>query len=284
MGSGPALERAEAFLRGHARLLERRSFEALFRGGPREAALTALAAYQNPDGGFGHALHPDLRDPASRPRATVFALRLLDALDAVDAPRVGGALDFLAAAGPASLRPTAESVGVLRRHGVVHPWLDAATDYCWRAAAIYADPPAGLGGEPPEPRALMALLEFLEHAVPCPEEPTRGPALRARIEQLALEWDLVDFDPDARPGQGPLDWAPSPGSPGRRLFTSEQIAVHLEGLAARQQPDGGWVHAGSAATPAAECEWRGVHTLRALRILHSYGALEPGLPEYRAAG
>jgi hypothetical protein len=39
--------------------------------------LNAVRAYCNPDGGFGHALEPDVRAPQSEPTAT---LRALDTL------------------------------------------------------------------------------------------------------------------------------------------------------------------------------------------------------------
>ena len=45
-------DRAQDFLWRNARLLERQLFIHLFKNGPREAVLTALKAYQNPDGGF----------------------------------------------------------------------------------------------------------------------------------------------------------------------------------------------------------------------------------------
>lgn len=63
----PVLARAAAFLRTRARLLERRLFELQFDGGSPQAAVEALLAYRNPDGGFGHALEPDLRVSTSQP-------------------------------------------------------------------------------------------------------------------------------------------------------------------------------------------------------------------------
>ena len=55
--------RAEKFIYNNARLLERQLFAFHFKGGSREQVLTALSAYQNADGGFGHALEPDIRCP-----------------------------------------------------------------------------------------------------------------------------------------------------------------------------------------------------------------------------
>src|SRR5690349_9105585 len=63
----------------HARLVERLLFAHRFRGGPAEAVVHALRAYQNDDGGFGHALEPDLRGPQSEPIHVNAALRILHA-------------------------------------------------------------------------------------------------------------------------------------------------------------------------------------------------------------
>lgn len=293
------LARAEVFIRRDAPLLDRRLFEALFQNGPREPVLTALRAYQNEDGGFGHALRPDLRGPESQPGAAEHALRVLDAIDAFDDPLLEGVLKFLTgvtcleggipqalpgapgangARGTAiasSLDPTAAIVGLLRKHGFVHPWVDAAADYCWRAIAIYADPPAGWGGQPPRFRTLMPVITFLEHAREEPAPFTRAEQLLGRIGTLILEWDLVAFDPGAPPcARTPLDWAPSPHGFGRRLFTRELIDRHVAALAARQEPDGGWPARRRCPCPAAERDWRGWQTIEVLRTLRAYGALQ----------
>lgn len=294
-----ALDRAAGFIWRNARLLERRLFEAQLRRATRAPALAALRAYQNPDGGFGHALHPDLRGPHSQPLAVAFALRALDVLDAFDDPMLEGTLDFLTRiarfeggvpevlppaadypcaprwekriASASSLRPTAELVGLLRKHGVVHPWVDLASGYCWRAIGAYVDPPAGAGEEPPCFDTLMPALAFLEHA----DEPGRAAELLARIGELILEWDLVTFDPFPAPdARTPLDWAPTPQCFARRLFTAEQVDRHRVALSLRQSDDGGWRAAETGPTPAAALEWRGVRTLDVLRTLRAYGAQE----------
>lgn len=59
--------KAAQFMATHARLLDRRRFELLFGGGTAETALAALAAYRNPDGGYGTGLEPDLRSASSQP-------------------------------------------------------------------------------------------------------------------------------------------------------------------------------------------------------------------------
>ncbi|CAM5703299.1 Prenyltransferase OS=Streptomyces antimycoticus OX=68175 GN=SANT12839_068410 PE=4 SV=1 [Streptomyces antimycoticus] len=75
-----ALSRAERFVWLTARVLEQRRFAYHFLGGGAEAVETALAAYLGTDGGYGHALEPDLRGPASQPLHAVHALRVLDGI------------------------------------------------------------------------------------------------------------------------------------------------------------------------------------------------------------
>lgn len=64
----------------NARPLELARWQHWFEGGSVKAVLTALAAYQNEDGGFGHALEADCWNPCSTPIQTGDALLLLDQL------------------------------------------------------------------------------------------------------------------------------------------------------------------------------------------------------------
>ena len=269
------LAHAEEFLNGNARLLERKLFTASFRGAPREPAVAVLRTYQNDDGGFGHALVPEWRGSESCPLVTLAALLVLESLDACDDPLLEGVFKHLIQQ-PAPghrLHPMLGIVALLLRQGVVHPWVDDAAAACWRALDVYADPPAGSGGEPPCFEVLFPALGFVEQA-DCAGTSCEPQRLRARLESLVLEWDLVAFDPEQRGyGHGPLDWAPLPGSPGRQLFTDRQIERHLDVLVARQCDDGGWPADRPAATPAAALERRGVRTLQVLRTLRAYGQL-----------
>ena len=65
------LPAARTFIAAHGRLLDRSRFAMLVDGEPAEPVLRALAAYANDDGGFGRALEPDIRDPASQPIAAI---------------------------------------------------------------------------------------------------------------------------------------------------------------------------------------------------------------------
>ena len=72
-----ALGAARRFLETEARALELARFRCSFEDAPAASVVEALAAYQNPDGGFGHGLEPDLRAPQSSVLCTSIALQIL---------------------------------------------------------------------------------------------------------------------------------------------------------------------------------------------------------------
>ncbi len=91
-----AQARAKAFIERHARPLEQRIYAHEFEHGPKEPIFEALAAFQNPDVGFGNALEPDLRLPDSSVLATTVGLQVLREFNApADHPLVRGALRYL---------------------------------------------------------------------------------------------------------------------------------------------------------------------------------------------
>src|SRR5215207_1392193 len=79
---------AETFVLANARLLDRHRLAVLLHGAPVAPVLDALRAYRNPDGGFGHALEPDVRAPHSEPAAALAALHVLAEIGAHDHPMV----------------------------------------------------------------------------------------------------------------------------------------------------------------------------------------------------
>ena len=142
------------------------------------AAVDALLAYRNDDGGLGQALEPDLRAPTSHPLAVDFGLETAQRITEADAGtdhnvrrRLRGLADDCATwlstvltdeAGlpivlpdaaayaraahwgdcrfDAGLNPTAGIVVRLRRFGVDAPWLAAAERFCVdRIEAMPAD-------------------------------------------------------------------------------------------------------------------------------------------------
>ena len=290
--TSPDIEAAEQFLATNARVLERRRFERLFRGGGAGPVRDAVAAYRNPDGGFGHALEPDGRCPGSQPLAIDFALRVLLEAGAWDTALADGACRWLAAhapagggavfvdrsidgwphapwwvpedGGPASLICTGLLAGTLyaaaaQAGGPAHPWLNQATELLWARIDTLAD--AG-------PYDMRALFWFLDY-VP---DRDRARAAVEKIGPMIFDGNMVALDP-ATTGEVhfPLDFAPQPGSLARGLFDQQVIDAGLDHLARAQQPDGGWTVNWMAWSPAAEREWRGHATVEALRVLRAHG-------------
>jgi hypothetical protein len=282
----PDLDAAYRFLVANARVLDRRLFERLFADGPAAPVRDAVLAHRNDDGGFGHALEPDVRAPESQPLSTWTALQTLHDADAWDddvalaaadfldkvAPPEGGASMALESAdrwprapwmapseGPAMIT-TGLNASILLARGIEHPWLDRSTDLIWSWLE-----PFGEG----HPYVLRALLAFLENV------PDRDRARRAYAEQLAPQLerpDVVALDPGAE-GEvhGPLDYAPRPDSISRPAFDDATIEAHLDHLADAQQDDGGWTFNWQVWSPAAASDTRGAVTVDNLRTLRAYG-------------
>ena len=285
----PDIDAAQRFLAASGRILDRRRFERLFAGAPPDPVRDAVAAHRNSDGGFGHALEPDGRTPASQPAAVALALRTLHEADAWDAGLAAGACDWLERTAPgdggaafvdpsvdgwphapwwrpqegrpASLITTGPIAGVLHARGVEHPWLTRATGLMW--ARIEALDEAA-------PYDMYGVLAFLQHA----PDRARAEAAMPRAGRLLLDHRLVTLDPDA-PGEvhSPLDFAPLPDSMGRALFDAATIDAHLDRLAAGQRGDGGWTFNWPAWSPLAELEWRGSVTVDARVTLRANGRL-----------
>jgi hypothetical protein len=285
MKKTPDFDAAAEFMAGHARVLDRRVFQRLFQGGAPDPVRDAVAAYRNDDGGFGHALEPDLRTAASQPAAVEMALRIMDAADAWDERLVRDAIDWLtsiapseggatfvlptlsqgphapwwvpAEGNPVSLIQTGQIAGVLYARGFNHPWRDGATEVMWRGIDQLTEPNA---------YEMFGVLAFLQHV---PDRPRAENALQRIGQSLRA---LVTLDPNAEgETHSPLDFAPLPDSIARPLFDDATIEAHLDHLAGAQREDGGWTFNWPAWSPAAESDWRGFLTVDALRLLRANG-------------
>jgi hypothetical protein len=294
--------RARTFVYGNGRLLEQRVWVSLFEGGDPAAVVRAVVAYQNEDGGFGHGLEPDKRAPGSQPLDVDIALerlvtvgvrvgdtagvtsgtpvddlvaRACDFLTSVSDP--AGAVPVLlpSIAGyprashwaetddyPPDLNPTANIAGHLYALGASHPWLDAASEWCF--SVLEGD------GMPVEAHALLAVACFVEHA---PDRDRAAPLGDALAKQLPTSnWFQEMPDPENY-GVTPLEFAPSPASPARSWFDDLAIEAHLDALEGNQQADGGWPISWDAPSDASRCDWRAIRTLQAVRVLEAYGRL-----------
>jgi hypothetical protein len=285
MKKTPDFEAAADFLAARARLLDRRVYERLFRGGAAEPVRDAVAAYRNADGGFGHALEPDCRAAASQPAAVEMGLRMMDLAGAWDERLVRDAVDWLSTVAPAeggapfvlptvsegphapwwvpaagaSLIQTGQIAGLLYARGFAHPWLDRATQVMWARIDALTEPHA---------YEMFGVLAFLEQV------PDRARAEQAfdRVGPLLLSRGLVALDPEAEgETHSPLAFASLPGSIARRLFDADVIEAHLDHLAGAQGDDGGWMFNWLSWSPAAESDWRGFLTVDALRVLRANG-------------
>ena len=294
----PDINQARQFLAAHARVLDRRRLERLLDGAPPEPVRDAVAAYRNPDGGFGHGLEPDGRGPGSQPIAVALALQTLHEADAWDPDLARGACDWLERTAPAAggatfadpsaegwphapwFRPseglatsvtiTGQIASPLHARGFEHPWLERATEWMWSTIdEIAADAGTGLEGIGGGYQ-MLGVTRFLDR-VP---DRDRAAAAIDRVGPLLFDRGLVELDPDAAgETHGPLVFAPSPDSIARSLFDPATITVHLDRLVADQRDDGGWTFDWDAWSPAAEADWRGSVTVDALRTLQVNGRL-----------
>jgi hypothetical protein len=71
-----AIARARSFFQSNGRDIDRARFEYHFGDLPMDELLSVLGRYQNPDGGFGNGLEPDISAPDSNPFAIDLALQV----------------------------------------------------------------------------------------------------------------------------------------------------------------------------------------------------------------
>ena len=282
------LLKARNFMLTHARLLERRLFQVHFDGESSSCIGQIIKAYQNSDGGLGHALEPDIRCPESQPifvdiglaaleeavcRDILLAESICDYLQSVSSNN--GLVPFFQETAYQSpiadhwinstltpgLNPTAEICGLLHFQGIQHDWLLLATKTCCNM--IIKDPPL-------EAHTLFSASRLAEYI------PDRVMAMNL-LDTIALTLPKAKFFIPNAPvntyGLTPLHFAPKPDSICRALFTNDQIDDHLDDLADQQQADGGWPISWEAPGSASELEWRGRWTLDAICRLFAYGII-----------
>ncbi|HEX6388850.1 MAG TPA: prenyltransferase/squalene oxidase repeat-containing protein [Solirubrobacteraceae bacterium] len=275
---------AEGFVWSCARLLDRHRYALLFRDGSGAAVVEALRGYRNDDGGFGHAMEPDLRSPESQTAATLYALEALEEADALDSAMARDAIAWIASVAdedgglpfavpgfepyphspwwtpsPGSFLTFAVAA-LLLRNGVADPWLDRATEWCWRAIDA-ADAPSGY---------------WLVHACAFLDAVEGDARARAALEQLGARAAPEVLAPPLDTSEEvlrPLHISPRPGSRSRVLFSDDAIAANLDFVEADQREDGGWMFDWLAWSPAQTTDWRGIVTIEALQTLRAHGRL-----------
>jgi hypothetical protein len=299
-----ALTRAKAFMEGSARPLERALFQHEFGGAPADAALSALEAFRNDDdGGFGHALEPDLWLPASSVLCTTEGLHVLQELDVPTSHEfITGAVSWLVAAfdpGLAAWREVTKEaeehpraahwnwelhadgtkwpVGVLPRAEVLsHLWRSAdrvsrelLRDQTMRLVADFAACES-LGADS------VARCEHFVRTEQAPRDAREAVARRMREAGTSI----VSRDPAEWTAYAakPLKLAPLPD-----CVLAEPLAPdvqrNLDWEIEHQDDDGSWApnwtwgEAFPNEWAVAERWWRGYVTLHTLRSLRAYGRM-----------
>jgi hypothetical protein len=293
---------ARQWLYAHGRPLDQRWYEHLFEGAPTAPVVIALAAFQNPDGGFGNGLEPDVRTPASSVIATTTALGLLRHLGiGSDEPLAQRAVGYLVAAyEPAAQRwPMVPPAVENAPHA---PWWTyASIETAFRGFAL--NPTADVVGllhdftdrasAPPRQAALEAVLARLA-TTPDPLSKDEMLCLLALAEARGLDEaarrqigerirkavpTAVVQDPAAWGSYclTPLEVAPTPAARFAALLDRQAIDAQLDQWIDTQAPDGSWglvwswADVDAAAWAQAEADWKGRHIVERLTTLSAYG-------------
>ena len=227
--------------------------------------LAELARFQNPDGGFGRALEPDLRTPASSAVATWHAFQIFRELGTPgEHPLVRGAVAYLLATFDSRDRVWAIVPPEVEAAPHAPWWTHATIDSSFGGSRI--NPTAGLAGalhDYPELVPAPFLAELTEtvltrmDAAPDPMDMNDFPCfltlaearhlpeaarerVRDRLRRAAPR--VVAHDPADWAGytRQPLDVAPSPESFLAATIDRTAIEANLDHWIDRQQPDGSW--------------------------------------------
>jgi len=303
-----AFDRARRFLKAEARPLDRALFEFRFEGAPAEAVAAALVVYQNDDGGFGHALEPDVRTPSSSALATGIALQALKEIGyPASHDLVAGAIRYLAgsfypvdqvwrAVPPDAnehphapwwhdedgslartfdgylIIPRAQLVGLLHHFSDSVPaqWLEDLTERT--VSDVETIEALGTGGG-----------DDLAYALALAEERTLPEQFRMRLLRRirAVVPRAVSRDPAEWNSYciHPLKIVHRPDSPVADQIW-DAIQADLDYQIDHQHPEGTWepVWTWGGAYPSAweqaRQEWRGHLTLETLTILQAFGRIE----------
>ena len=237
------VDAAQRFVFANARLLDRHRLAVRLRGAPVRTVVEALRAYRNPDGGFGHALEPDVRAPESEPTSTLHALEILSEVGKLDDPMVADAAAWVAAiaegdGGVRFVMPTASAhphaPWMVPSGGGSHltfglaaalwearsggAWLERATQWCWERlerphelSAYWVKFALALLDRVPDDERASAAIEHLRPLIGLDGSlPVPGGTEDERLTPLGLS-----ERPDAR---------------SRALFTDDQIQADLDRL------------------------------------------------------
>ena len=293
--SAERFARARSFLAEQARPRERALFRFHFAGGTAGDVLRELAAFQNPDGGFGRALEPDLRTPDSSAIATTHGLQIMRELQIPPGHEmVRRPMDYLRATCDRQnhvwpiIPPTANNAP----HA---PWW-TTRDLVRSWNGFRANPTAEIAGyllvfgakedEPLRQAVLAGAFDYLStsplemHELLCYVRLAEMVELPvgARDKIAASVLGMVERDPAKWPKYAlqPLTVVKSSASPYHGPLR-EAVEANLDFLIAEQCADGSWQptwtwgNAFPETWPVAKREWQGILTLDALKVLRAFG-------------
>lgn len=303
---------AAAFVRQTARPLDVARLHYHFAATSNETVFDALAAFQNPDGGFGRAIEPDLRGAGSSVIGTSTGLAMLAEVDApAGHPLVLAALSYCLRSydGPRAVWPIATRGATDGPHA---PWWNyddleasfggfvwnptaAVLGHCYR---FYAPENANRLGIDAALRlhaatdAMRARLRDgvtpdgqydLMCAVGLADAPHTPEDVRAALRAALPAWldSAIEKDPArwTEHGLPPLGIIPAPDHWLAAHVDPALIDANLDFSMATQQADGGWpvtwswAFIDAEAWATAEREWRGHLAVNNLRTLRAFGRL-----------
>jgi hypothetical protein len=245
--------------------------------------LSALRGYRNVDGGFGHALEPDVRGPESEPASVLRALEVLIEIGAVADSMIADAAAWIEGiadpdGGVPFVMPSATRyprapwmvpgdggsfltlaiAAALWDARSSAPWLERATEWCW--------------GRLEHPEELSGYwvkfgLGFLDSV---PDEPRARAAIQRLRPALGNDGSISVPGGTQDERLTPLTLSPRPQRRSRCLFTEAQISSDLDHLEQGQHDDGGWTFDWLAWSPGQSVEWRGALTVDALATLRAH--------------
>ncbi|MCL4863661.1 MAG: hypothetical protein KJZ93_29925 [Caldilineaceae bacterium] len=299
-----AFQSARAYLFRHGRPLDQTRFRFYFEDGNRSEVIAELEEFQNPDGGFGHALEPDLRTAASSAIATATGLAILRAVAAPPAePIVQRAINYLIVTydaerqrwpivppaveeaphapwwthaeseqnfGSSLINPTASITGYLYDYPTLSP-ADLLSSLTSALMARLAAAPDKM-----EMHDLQCWIAFAE-ATGLPGELRSQAQAKLRhaapatIEQNPRQWTSY--------GLQPLDVASTPDSFLADVIAPSLVEANLDFVIDQQLPDGSWpipwnwAFVDGQAWAQAEQDWKGVGIVQRLLALRAYGRL-----------
>ncbi|MEM1445645.1 MAG: hypothetical protein AAGF84_06285 [Planctomycetota bacterium] len=297
-----SFERAVLFIQEHGRSIDRAAFAVRFDDGDPAAVAEALKAYQNGDGGFGHAIEPDFRLPDSTATATTVAFQFLIAAG-VDPTHevVRSGVRYLLDTYSEPTRSWRPVVPAITEHPRAQWWEDYPPITYRPDASSWGNPnieaigalcvyetlvdEAFLNARIDDAVRWIEAVETMEaHELLCAIRFAnwfRGDlpeAVEPKLVALASKTAEVDAAHWRQYGAQPVWFARRPETPMADVFR-DVLPANLDFVVEQQQDDGSWRPTWEWGRyendwPKAEREWAGHLTLQNLKLLSAFGRIE----------